>query len=229
MRSSYTLTLGAFALAAVLTPGPASARNDQMQQQGEEPSAKHGVQGTHDAGANKMPKTAQEFVREAADGGMAEVALGKMAVAQAESPDVKQFGQRMVDDHSKANQELTTLASQKGISAPTEPSAKHKATIDRLSKLSGAEFDRAYMQEMVNDHDHAVTTFRTFSERGDDPELKQFAEKTLPTLQDHERMAKTTANKVGVTTRMSNESTRINAEDAARATKGTTTRSNANR
>ena len=103
MRSSFTLTLGVFALAAALTPGTASARNDQMVRQGEEPSAAHGVQGSHDGGATKMPKTAQEFVREAADGGMAEVALGKMAVAQAQSPEVKQFGQRMVDDHSKAN------------------------------------------------------------------------------------------------------------------------------
>jgi putative membrane protein len=228
MRSSFTVTLGALALAAVLTPGAASARNDQMQQQGAEPSAKHGVQGTHDAGTNTMPKTAQEFVREAADGGLAEVALGKMAVAQAESPEVKQFGQRMVDDHSKANQELTSLASQKGIAAPTEPSAKHKATIDRLSKLSGAAFDRAYMQAMVTDHDHDVAAFKSFSERGDDPELKQFAEKTLPTLQEHDRLAKTTANKVGVTAKMTGDHTRISGEDAARASKGAT-RKNARR
>ena len=195
---SFTLAFGAFALAVVLAPGGAFARNDQMQEQGQEPSTKHGVQGTHDAGTAMMPKAAQDFVQHAAQDGAAEIALGKMALAQAANSDVKQFGQRMIDDHSKANQELASLASTKGITAPTEPNAKQKETIDRLSKLSGAQFDRAYMQAMVNDHDHAVATFKTFSEHGDDADLKQFAAKTLPTLQEHERLAKTTANEVGV-------------------------------
>jgi putative membrane protein len=226
MRSSLTLTLGAVALAAALVPGAASARDDQTQQHGSQPGAQ---QGAHGAGAAQMPTTAKDFVEDAARDGAAEVALGKLAVAQAESRDVKQFGQRMVDDHTKANQELTSIASTKGITVPSQPNAKQKATMDRLSKLSGAEFDRAYMQEMMKDHDHAVAAFRTFSERGDDPELKQFAEKTLPTLQEHERLAETTAGKVGVTGAMSNPNARIDAEGAARANQGTTTRSNASR
>jgi putative membrane protein len=83
-----------------------------------------------------------------------------------------------------------------------------------LSKLSGAEFDKAYMQAMVGDHDHDVALFRTYSEQGDDPEIKQWAGKTLPTLQEHERLAKTTANKVGVDERTG---TRGHAAGAAHA------------
>jgi putative membrane protein len=88
--------------------------------------------------------------------------------------------------------------------------------VPRWGKLSGAAFDKAYMQGMVGDHDHAVTMFKTFSERGDDPELKQWAEKTLPTLEDHERLAKTTATKVRTAKGMSSSggaSTTIHASD----------------
>lgn len=203
MHTSFAITAGAFALAVLVVPAPSSARNESAVQQGEQPSAHHGVQGSHDAGMAKMPTTAKDFVAHAAQDGVAEVALGKIAVERAQDADVKQFAQKMVDDHSKANQELTSLASSKGIETPAEPNAQQKADSDRLSKLSGAAFDKAYMQHMVGDHDKAVATFRTFSERGDDAELKQWAEKTLPTLQEHERLAKTTAAKVGAGTRTS--------------------------
>lgn len=142
---------------------------------------------------------ARTFVDHAAQDGLAEVALGKMAAEKAASADVKEFGQRMVDDHSKANDELGKLASSKGITAPTEvTNPKHKALMDRLEKLSGKEFDRAYIQAMVGDHEHAVGAFKSFAAHGQDAELKAWAEKTLPTLQEHERLAKTTAASVGV-------------------------------
>jgi putative membrane protein len=89
-----------------------------------------------------------KFMQEAATGGMAEVELGWLAADKASSPDVKQFGQRMVDDHSKANDELKSLASQKGVTLPASPDAAQKAMQVRLSKLSTAEFDRAYMQDI---------------------------------------------------------------------------------
>lgn len=197
MRTSSMITAGALALGLLVAPAGSDARSAEAQRQGEEPSVHHGVQGTQDAGMGKMPTTAKDFVTHAGQDGMAEVALGKIAVERAQDADVKQFAQKMVDDHSKANQELTSLASSKGIAAPTDVNAEQKADSERLSKLSGAAFDKAYMQHMVGDHDEAVATFKTFSERGDDPELKQWAEKTLTTLQEHERLAKTTAAKVG--------------------------------
>jgi len=131
----------------------------------------------------------QKFVKEAADGGMAEVELGQLAVEKASNDDVKKFGQRMVDDHGKANDKLKEIASSKGIDLPAEPSAKHKATKERLSKLSGAEFDRAYMADMLKDHKTDIAMFNRESASGRDPDVKSFASDTLPTLKDHLKQA----------------------------------------
>ncbi len=138
----------------------------------------------------------QRFVKEAADGGMAEVELGRLASEKASNDDVKKFGQRMVDDHSKANDQLKQLASSKGITLPSQPSAKHKATLDRLSKLSGDQFDKAYMSDMLADHKKDVAAFQRESRSGSDPDVKSFAAQTLPTLQDHLKNAQSLAPKV---------------------------------
>jgi putative membrane protein len=138
-----------------------------------------------------------EFVMEAARGGLAEVELGKLASDKASSDQVKQFGQRMVTDHGKANDELKEIAEKKNITLPTDLSAKDKSTHDRLSKLSGAAFDRAYMQEMVSDHRKDVNEFRRESQSGKDPDVKAWAAKTLPTLEEHLKLAQTTSGAVG--------------------------------
>lgn len=132
------------------------------------------------------------FVTKAAMGNMAEVQMGQLAVQHASNPQVKQFGQRMIDDHSKANDELKKIASQKGETMPTTIDAKDKATIDRLSKLNGMQFDRAYMDDMVKDHRNDIAEFRRESQSGDDTDLKAFASQTLPTLQDHLKSAEET-------------------------------------
>ncbi len=134
----------------------------------------------------------QKFITEAATGGKAEVELGKLASERGGSDAVKQFGQKMATDHGKANDELAQLAQQKGITLPTDLDAKHKKLHDRLSKLSGAEFDAAYMREMVRDHDKDVKEFQRESRRGKDPDVKAWAAKTLPTLQEHDQLAKQT-------------------------------------
>src|SRR5882757_10113171 len=94
----------------------------------------------------------EAFVMKVAKGGMAEVELGKLAADKATSADVKKFGQRMADDHSKANDELKTLAQSKNITLPSEIGPEEKALRDRLMKLSGPAFDHAYMRAMVSDH-----------------------------------------------------------------------------
>src|SRR5213082_834387 len=114
----------------------------------------------------------QNFVKKAAKGGLAEVELGKLATEKASSDEVKKFGQRMVDDHSKANDQLKQLASSKGIDVPSELNAKDKATKERLSKLSGEQFDRSYMQDMVKDHTKDVSEFQHESKSGKDSEIK---------------------------------------------------------
>jgi putative membrane protein len=137
-------------------------------------------------------KPDQNFVMKAAEGGMAEVELGKLAAEKASSSDVKNFGQKMADDHGKANDELKQLAEKKNITLPTAISAKDKATYNRLSKLSGAAFDRAYMQDMLKDHQTDISEFQYEARSGADSEFRGFASKTLPTLQEHLKMAQTT-------------------------------------
>jgi putative membrane protein len=149
------------------------------------------------AGTSGVSAADQAFVKEAAAGGMAEVEFGNLAKQNAASADVKQFGDRMVTDHGKANDELKQWASQKNVTLPTELDAKHKATHDRLAKLNGAAFDKAYMQDMVTDHKQDVAKFRKESTSAHDADLKAWAGKTLPTLEDHLKMAQDTASKVG--------------------------------
>jgi putative membrane protein len=127
----------------------------------------------------------RKFMMDAARGGMAEVELGKLAAERATSDAVKQLGQRMADDHGKANDELKNLAQQKGVTLPTDLDAKHKQLRDRLAKLSGADFDRAYVNEMVRDHRKDVSEFKKEATRAKDSDLKAWADKTLPTLEDH--------------------------------------------
>jgi len=136
------------------------------------------------------------FVREAAMGGMAEVELGRVAVRQASNPDVKAFGQRMIDDHSAADNELNHLASGKGISLPTTIAAKERAEVDRLSKLSGPAFDRQYMEMMVTDHKQDVALFEREATRAHDPDLKSWVTKTLPTLKAHLELSIADLNKL---------------------------------
>jgi putative membrane protein len=132
----------------------------------------------------------QEFIKEAAQGGTAEVKLGELAQENASSPAVKKFGRRMVEDHSMANKQLTGLLNKKGTPlAGKELNREQKENYDRLSKLHGAAFDRAYIKDMVKDHKEDVALFRSAAKNLKDPDLRAWAEKTLPTLEEHLRMA----------------------------------------
>lgn len=135
------------------------------------------------------------FAKKAAQGNMAEVALGKVAQQNAQSDDVKKFGQRMVDDHSKAEQDLEGVASKANITLPTDVNAQQKAEQQRLEKLNGAAFDRAYMAMMVKDHTKDVAEFKkeANSTRADS-DLKDYAKRTYPTLEDHLTNAKAVDN-----------------------------------
>ncbi len=130
----------------------------------------------------------QKFAMEAAVGGMEEVQLGQMAAQKGASDEVRQFGQKMVDDHTKANQDLMQVASNKGWTLPTALDAKHQADVDKLSALTGDAFDRAYVKMMVSDHKKDVGEFQKESTSGADADVKSFAARTLPTLQEHLQM-----------------------------------------
>jgi putative membrane protein len=137
----------------------------------------------------------KSFVMKAAGGGMAEVELGNLAKEKAQSDQVKQFAQRMVDDHGKANDQLKSIAEQKGINLPTSLPAKEQQTKDKLSKLSGERFDHEYMEHMLMDHKKDVAEFKKASQTAKDNDIRQFASSTLPTLQDHLKEAQQLAPK----------------------------------
>ena len=160
------------------------------------------VAGISGAGAfaASVPASDSQFMRKAAEGGLAEVKLGELAKEKASSATVKKFGEHMVSDHSKANEKLKTLAGTKGVTVPDSMNAKDKALYDRLSKLSGAAFDRAYINAMVKDHEEDVAEFRKESQSAKDADVKEFASTTLPTLEDHLRMAKDAASQVSAAT-----------------------------
>jgi putative membrane protein len=138
----------------------------------------------------------QEFMNKAAQGGMAEVMLGQTASSKGTSPDVKNFGNRMVSDHGKAGDELKQLAQTKGVTLPSDVDDESKKMADKLSTLSGKDFDKAYINGMVDDHEKDVKEFEKASKDAKDPDLKAWATKTLPTLRDHLKMAKEAKSKL---------------------------------
>jgi len=142
--------------------------------------------------AAKLSAADKAFVEKAAIGGLAEVEMGKLAQQKGTTDPVRQFGTRMADDHSKANDALKQVASTKGITLPSDLDAKHKDKMAKLQKLSGAQFDRAYMDDMVADHKEDVAEFQKQAKSGGDADIKGFASKTLPTLQEHLLLAQST-------------------------------------
>jgi putative membrane protein len=161
------------ALAVVVAAGAAGAQNTNSN--------------ANKSGSTKMTSD-QKFATNAAIGGMAEVQLGQLAAQKGASDEVRQFGQRMVDDHTKANQDLMQVASGKGWTLPTSLDAKTQAEVTRLSGLSGDKFDKEYVKMMLDDHKKDVGEFQKESTSGADADIKSFATRTLPTLQDHLQM-----------------------------------------
>ena len=133
-----------------------------------------------------------EFARQAAQGGMAEVQMSRLAADRANDPEVRDFARRMIDDHSRANDQLERIARQRGWVLPQRPDAEHRAMMRRLRQRNGRDFDRAYMQAMVADHNATVMHFRRYARNGDDRRLRNWAQRTLPTLVEHRHLARST-------------------------------------
>ena len=146
--------------------------------------------------ANPSP-TDRSFMMKAAQGGMAEVQLGQLAEQNGQSQEVKDFGKRMVTDHSKANDELKQLAEKQNVTLPDKMDATDQATYNRLEKLHGEAFDKAYMHDMVRDHEKDVADFKMHEKTGRDADLKQWVSNTVPTLESHLSDAKKVAGSVG--------------------------------
>jgi putative membrane protein len=172
--------------------GSGSVRNMNAGNRAGSNSEMNPAMNTAGNGANTLGNSAvsmtadspEDFLHEAAQGGMAEVDMGRLAQQKAQSPEVKNFGQMMVSEHSKANEELKGIATKKNIPLPADL-GPHKSAMDKLNGLSGSEFDKAYVEIMVDDHEKDVSAFQKQADGGKDPEVKAFAMKTLPTLKKH--------------------------------------------
>ena len=123
-------------------------------------------------------------------GGLTEVALGKLAIEKGSSDAVKQFGQKMIDDHTKANDELKQIAAAGSINVPDALDSKHQSRIDKLARLSGADFDKAYIKDQLKFHQQNVKEFQQEEQYGSVAQVKNLASKELPTLQQHLDLAK---------------------------------------
>lgn len=144
---------------------------------------------------NQEDKT---FIKEAALGGMAEVELSKIA-QKSTNAEIKSFADRMVQDHTAANSQLTAVAKSLGVEVPAALDSEHQRMRDKLQTLHGKAFDEQYMRDMVADHDKAVKLFKQEQRSGHNDELKQFAQKTLPTLEQHQKMAVELSQKLAKT------------------------------
>ena len=183
--SGAVLIIGACALFALTVfAGTSGAQNSNSSGTG---GGNTNENGGMKHGSGQM-RADHKFAMETAMGGLMEVELGKLAASKGASDEVKQFGQKMVDDHSKANEELMRVASSKGMTPPTTLDAKHQAAVQKLSALSGEKFDKEYVKMMVSDHKKDVSEFQKEASRGADPDIKAFAASTLPTLQEHLQM-----------------------------------------
>ncbi len=153
--------------------------------------------GNDTAATSTMAPADQVFAKNAAAGGLAEIELSQLAVRKAASADVKAFAERMVADHTAVAQELAQIMSAKGMTSPAID-AEHQTMREKLNGLSGAAFDKEYMAGMMKDHDATVADYRGESVAGGDRELRAFASKTLPKLEEHAKKAHVLAGKMGL-------------------------------
>jgi putative membrane protein len=129
-------------------------------------------------------KVSQVFLRDAMQRNLSEIQLAKLAQDKAQSPDVKSYGQTLVDDQSASNEQAAKVAQQIGITVPTDPSVSQKAIYDNLSKLSGATFDRAFIKAVIADHEMNIARFQNEAKKKNDP-VADYANQVLPVLTQH--------------------------------------------
>jgi putative membrane protein len=144
------------------------------------------------AAAPAADKSSQNFIKNAIEGNLAEVQMGKLAQEKSIDDGVRSFGDTLVKDHSAGNEQATAVASSIGVTPPTEPNKKQKATYDKLSKLSGNAFDREFIKIMVEDHKKDIKEFEKAA-KSSNQQVAEFAKQTLPTLHKHLDMAQSLA------------------------------------
>ena len=178
--------LFAAVLAAVSLPAAAALAQGAAPHQGAPAEAK----------GTALAKQDRDFIEDAGQGSLYEIKAGQLAQQKAQADDVKQLGKRMVDDHTAVNGRLQQLAQQKGLSLPQQLDKKHQDKIDSLSKKTGTDFDKAYVEATSDDHKSDVDAFDKAAKEAKDPGVKDFAASTLPTLREHLTVVKSVKERV---------------------------------
>ncbi len=137
-----------------------------------------------------------KFMMMAATSDMNEIGLSNQALSKSTNDEVKKLAQMMIDDHTKSSEELKPIAASKGVTLPSEMDSKHKSAMEKMSSMSGMEFDMAYVKMMVKDHEKAVALHQKEADSGKDAEAKAFAAKTLPVVQMHLDMSRNMMTKM---------------------------------
>ena len=178
MKHLFTTTAAVIAVGLLAAPG-SFAQSSQPRVSG---------QPADSSTKDTLNQEGKLFIKEAATGGMAEIELSKIA-QKSENSDVKTFADRMVRDHTAANEQLAGIATSLGAEMPKALDSEHERAREKLQKLHGKAFDEQYMRDMVEDHNKAVKLFQQEERAGHNAQLKEFAQKTLPTLEQHQKMA----------------------------------------
>lgn len=195
MNKIALTTIGACCLAAAMAMAQQQTMPPRSETNTADPARAERTDRTRTADSTSMQRSklsSAEFVKKAGEGGMAEVAAGKLGSQKATSPEVKAYAQKMVTDHTKANKELMAAAKTKNLEVPTEPGLMHKGMTEKLEhQKADADWDHDFMQQMVRDHEQTVELFQQASmDTGVDADLRSWAKTTLPTLQSHLKDAK---------------------------------------
>jgi putative membrane protein len=181
------LALGAAAPAALGQSAPADKRASS-QSSSDKPSSQAQKKGG-------LAKEDQQYFRSLAQANMAEVEAGKLAQQQASSEEVKEYGEQMVEDHGKMLEEQKKMAQSKGMQVPKQPNKEQQAAMKKLKEAKGEQFDRAFMSQMVKDHEKALKLAQDTAKNAKDPELKAMAQEAAPDIQKHLQMAKQLSDK----------------------------------
>ena len=180
--------LGGFAAIAAMAALNASAQTSRTPSSGRQSSS---AQSTAAQSADDS-----KFLQEAIRGNAAEVKMGELAKERAQNKAVRDFGQMLIDDHSKANEKAMAVAKQMNVTAASEPSAKQKQEYDAMAKLSGSEFDTTFMSHMVQGHQEAIAMYTTQAQSGDSSKATSYAKATLPTIKEHLSKAQSIESKL---------------------------------
>ncbi len=215
MKYAQHFLLALLVSGLMVIPGVAQSSSNSNQQQSAEqtgqmpnPQASNGQYDSGNTGAQSNKESSdrfasgsmsdKQFIRKAAEDDVAEVQVAQLAQQKASDNNLKQMAQHLMSDHQQNEQQLKQIAQQQGVTWPTQPDKRDKAKYDRLSKLNGQQFDKAFIREQVKDHKKDVAIFQRESQDAKDQTVKQYASQTLPTLQQHLQMVESSTQQLGV-------------------------------